>query len=167
MRISTKAKKALIGAAGITALAAGAMAATTGSANATTAGPWYGCHGHSCIGKNAVNQHCTNDAATAYAISEFDGVTGARVTLRLRYSPGCDSAWATVTDTKKPDGAVFWIYDRGTHAVEVATNERATFTKQFQRSAMVGIAGTKAQACIQVRRAHGGTDRACTPFFGR
>jgi Protein of unknown function (DUF2690) len=166
MRISTKARKVLIGAAGITALAAGTMAATTGAANAAAAGPWYGCHGYGCIGKNAVVEHCTSDAATAYAISGYDGVTKARVTLRLRYSLGCDSAWATVTDTKAPDGAVFYIYDRGTHAVEVASTEHATFNAQFQRSAMVGIAGTKAKACIEVRRAHGGTAAICTPFFG-
>jgi hypothetical protein len=72
----------------------------------------------------------------------------------------------TVTDTKAPDRALFWIYDRGTHALETATNERAFFTAQFQRTPMVGIAGTRAQARIQVRRAHGGTDRICTPFFG-
>jgi uncharacterized protein DUF2690 len=163
MRISTKARKALISAAGITALAAGAMAATTGSANA---GPWYGCHGYGCIGKNAVAEHCTSDAATAYAISGYDGVTRARITLRLRYSVGCESAWATVTDTGSPDRALFWIYDRGTHAVETATNERSFFTAQFQRTSMVGIAGTRAQACIQVRRAHGGSNLICTPFFG-
>jgi Protein of unknown function (DUF2690) len=163
MRMSTKTRKALIGAASITALAAGTMAATTGAANAE---PWYGCHGYGCIGKNAVTEHCTTDAATAYAISAYDGITRARVTLRLRYSNGCDSAWATVTDNGRPDGAVFWIYDRGTHAIEVRSTERATFTEQFRRTAMVGIAQTKAQACIQVRRAHGGTDRLCTPFFG-
>jgi hypothetical protein len=163
MRISTKVKKALISTAGITALAAGTMAATTGSANAA---PRYGCHGFGCIGKSAVAEHCTSDAATAYSISGFDGVTGARITLRLRYSVGCDSAWATVTDTKAPDRALFWVYDRGTHAVETATNERALFTAQFQRTAMVGIAGTKAQACIEVRRTHGGSNRICTPFFG-
>src|ERR1700678_3147697 len=164
MRISTKARKALIGAAGIAALAGGTMAATTGSANAAES-PWYGCHGYGCIGKNAVTEHCTSDAATAYAISGYDGVTKARITLRLRYSPGCESAWATVTDTGRPDGAVFWIYDRGTHAIEVSSNERAVFNAQFARSQMVGIAQTKAQACIQVRRAHGGSDRICTPFF--
>jgi Protein of unknown function (DUF2690) len=163
MGISAKARKALIGAAGITALAAGTMAASTGAANAA---PWYGCHGYGCIGKSAVTQHCDLDAATAYSVSAYDAVTGARITLRLRYSVGCESAWATVTDNKKPDGAVFWIYDRGTHAVEVATNEHATFTAQFQRTLMVGIAETKAQACIDVRHAHGGTGRYCTPFFG-
>jgi uncharacterized protein DUF2690 len=163
MRISGKARKALVGAAGITALAAGSMAMSTGAANAA---PAYGCHGYGCIGRNAVVQGCTRDATTAYSISAYDAVTGARITLRLRYSIGCESAWATVTDNKTPDGAVFWIYDRGTHAVEVATNERATFTAQFQRSLMVGIAKTKAQACIDVRRAHGGTSRYCTPFFG-
>jgi hypothetical protein len=163
MRIPTKARNALIGAASITALAAGTLAATTGTANAA---PWYGCHGGGCIGKSAPAQHCTSDAATAYAISAYDAVTGARITLRLRYSVGCESAWATVTDNKSPDGAVFWVYDRGTHAVEVATNERTLFTKQFQRSAMVGIAKTKAQACIDVRNRHGGRTPYCTPFFG-
>jgi len=164
MRISTKAKKALIGAAGVTALAASTMAVSTGSANA--ASPWYGCHGYGCIGKNAVAEHCTSDAVTAYSITGYDGVSGARVTLRLRYSAGCDSAWATVTDNKGPDHALFWIYDRGTHAQETKSNERATFDAQFARTSMVGVAGTKAQACIEVRRAHGGSNHICTPFFG-
>jgi hypothetical protein len=163
MRLSAKAGKALIGAASITALAAGTMAATTGAANAS---PRYGCFGYGCIGRSAVTTGCDTDALTAYSISAYDAVTGARITLRLRYSPGCRSAWATVTDNKKPDGAVFWIYDRGTHAVEVATNERATFTAQFQRSLMVGIDKTKAQACIDIRHKHGGTGTFCTPFFG-
>jgi Protein of unknown function (DUF2690) len=166
MRISTNARKALIGAAGIAALAAGTVAATTGTANAAAAGPWYGCHGYNCIGKNAVAEHCTTDAATAYSISAYDAVTGARITLRLRYSAGCESAWATVTDNKKPDDALFWIYDRGTHAVETATNEHSWFTSQFQRSAMVGIAKTKAQACIEARGLHGHKSAVCTPFFG-
>ena len=163
MRLSAKAGKALIGAASITALAAGTMAATTGAANAS---PRYGCFGYGCIGKSAVVQGCDTDALTAYSVSAYDAVTGARITLRLRYSPGCESAWATVTDNKRPDGAVFWIYDRGTHAVEVATNEHAKFTAQFQRSLMVGIDKTKAQACIDVRHKHGGTGTYCTPFFG-
>ena len=165
MRIPTKARNALIGAASVTALAAGTIAATTGTANAV-AGPWYGCHGYGCIGKNAVTQHCTSDAATAYSISAYDAVTGARITLRLRYSTGCDSAWATVTDNKKPDGALFWIYDRGTHALEVKSNEHTWFTSQFARSAMVGIAGTKAQACIEARGLHNRKSAVCTPFFG-
>jgi hypothetical protein len=163
MRLSTKARNALIGAASITALAAGTMAATTGTANAM---PRYGCFGYGCIGKNAVVQNCTSDAATAYSISAYDAVTGARITLRLRYSVGCESAWATVTDNKTPDGAVFWIYDRGTHALEVTSNERAWFTSQFARSAMVGIAKTKAQACIEARGLHGRKSAVCTPFFG-
>jgi hypothetical protein len=101
-----------------------------------------------------------------YAISVYDGLRKTRVTLRLRYSAGCQSEWATVTDTGRPDGAIFWIYDRGTHALEVATTERATFTKQWQTSRMVGVAKTKAQACIEVRTPHGMSRPLCTPFIG-
>jgi hypothetical protein len=98
-----------------------------------------------------------------YAISVYDGWGKTRVTLRLRYSPGCQSEWATVTDTNHPDRATFWIYDRGTHAVEVATTERATFIRQWQTTDMVGVAKTKAQACIELRHAHA---PLCTPFIG-
>jgi hypothetical protein len=80
--------------------------------------------------------------------------------------PGCQSEWATVTDTNRPDGTIFWIYDRGTHAIEVATTERATFTKQWQTTAMVGVAKTKAQACMEVRNQHGMSKPLCTPFIG-
>ena len=83
----------------------------------------------------------------------------------MRYSPGCQSEWATVTDTNRPDGAIFWIYDRGTHALEVATTERATFTRQWQTTKMVGVAKTKAQACIEVRNPHGISAPLCTPFI--
>jgi Protein of unknown function (DUF2690) len=95
-----------------------------------------------------------------------DSRCATRVTLRLRYSPGCQSEWATVTDVGRPDGAVFWIYDRGTHALEVATTERATFTRQWQTTRMVGVARTKARACIAVRTPHGLSAPACTPFIG-
>ena len=109
---------------------------------------------------------CSRDAATVYAISIYDGLSKTRVTLRLRYSPGCQSEWATVTDLGRPDGAVFWIYDRGTHALEVATTERATFTKQWQTTRMVGVARTKARACIAVHTPHGLSAPVCTPFIG-
>jgi hypothetical protein len=149
------------------ALTAGALAATAASASAATAAPAsaaprYGCHGYDCIGKSAQAQGCRRDAATVYAISVYDGVRKTRVTLRLRHSPGCQSEWATVTDTNRPDGATFWIYDRGTHALEVAT----TFTRQWQTTAMVGVAKTKAQACIEVRNPHGMSAPVCTPFIG-
>lgn len=94
------------------------------------------------------------------------GPATTRVALRLRYSPGCQSEWATVTDNGRPDGAIFWIYDRGTHALEVATTERATFTRQWQTTKMVGVAKTKAQACIEVRHPRGMSAPLCTPFIG-
>jgi hypothetical protein len=65
-----------------------------------------------------------------------------------------------------PDGATFWIYDRGTHALEVASTERAWFTRQWQTTRMVGVARTKAQACIEVHDRHGMSAPICTPFFG-
>ena len=137
-----------------------------GPASAATAAPGYGCYGYGCIGKYPQPQGCSRDAATVYAISIYDGLSKTRVTLRLRYSPGCQSEWATVTDLGRPDGAVFWIYDRGTHALEVATTERATFTKQWQTTRMVGVARTKARACIAVRTPHGLSAPVCTPFIG-
>jgi uncharacterized protein DUF2690 len=156
----------LIGAASATALTAGVLAATTGTASAATAGPWHGCYGYGCIGKSAQAEGCSGDASTVYAISAYDGLQRTRVTLRLRYSPRCESAWATVTDTGRPDRALFWVYDRGTHAIETSTAERAYFTTQWQTTTMVGVAQTKAQACIEVRTRHGMSAPVCTPFFG-
>ena len=141
-------------------------ARAAGPASAATAAPGYGCYGYGCIGKYPQPQGCSRDAATVYAISIYDGLSKTRATLRLRYSPGCQSEWATVTDLGRPDGAVFWIYDRGTRALEVATTERATFTKQWQTTRMVGVARTKARACIAVHTPHGLSALVCTPFIG-
>jgi len=140
-----------------------ASAATTTPA---VSAPWYGCYGYGCIGKSLQAENCSSDASTVYAISVYDGLRKTRVTLRLRYSRGCQSAWATVTDTGHPDGATFWIYDRGTHALEVASTERAWFTRQWQTTKMVGVAKTKAQACIEVHGRRGMSAPVCTPFFG-
>ena len=163
MRTSTRARNALIGVVSATALTGGALAVTAAPASAATG---YGCYGYGCIGKYPQAEGCSSDASTVYALSVYDGVHKTRVTLRLRYSPGCQSEWATVTDTSRPDGAIFWIYDRGTHALEVATTERATFTRQSQTTKMVGVAKTKAQACIEVRNPHGMSAPLCTPFIG-
>ena len=163
MRTSAKVRNALIGAMSATALAGGALAVAAAPASAATG---YGCYGYGCIGKYPQPQGCSRDASTAWALSVYDGLRKTRVTLRLRYSRGCQSEWATVTDTSRPDGAVFWIYDRGTHALEVATTERATFTRQWQTTAMAGVAKTKALACIQVRNPHGMSTPLCTPFIG-
>ena len=159
MRTSAKIRNALLGVVSATALTGGAMAVTAAPASAAT---WYGCYGHGCIGKSAQAQGCSRDATTIYAISAYDGRNHTRVTLRLRYSSGCESEWATVTDTNRPDRATFWIYDRGTHAVEVASTERAWFTSQWQETEMVGVASTKAQACIELP----GRGPLCTPFIG-
>ena len=164
MRTSTRVRNALIGLVSATALAGGALAAAAAPASAATG---YGCYGYGCIGKYPQPQGCSRDASTAWALSVYDGLRKTRVTLRLRYSPGCQSEWATVTDTNRPDRAIFWIYDRGTHALEVATTERAAFTRQWQTTAMVGVAKTKAQACIEVRKPHGMSAPLCTPFIGR
>ena len=171
MRIKTKVLNLLMGVVSATALTTGALAVVATSASAATTGPAasaprYGCYGYGCIGKSPQAQNCSKDAATVYANSAYDGLRKTRVTLRLRYSPGCQSAWATVTDTGRPDGATFWIYDRGTHALEVASTERAWFTRQWQRTTMVGVAKTKAQACIEVHARHGMSAPVCTPFFG-
>jgi Protein of unknown function (DUF2690) len=166
MRTSTRIRNALIGVVSAAALTGGALAAAAGPASAATTAPGYGCYGYGCIGKYPQPQGCSRDAATVYAISIYDGLSKTRVTLRLRYSHGCQSEWATVTDLGRPDGAVFWIYDRGTHALEVATTERATFTKQWQTTRMVGVARTKARACIAVRTPHGLSTPVCTPFIG-
>jgi hypothetical protein len=184
MRKSTKIKNALIGVAGATALTGGALAAAAAPASAATASaatasaatasaatasaatPWHGCYGYSCIGKYPGPQGCRSEVSTAYALSIYDGLRKTRVTLRLRYSSDCQSEWATVTDSGRPDGAVFWIYDRGTHALEVASTERATFTRQWETTKMVGVAKTKAQACIEVHDRHGLSKPLCTPFIG-
>jgi hypothetical protein len=171
MRKSTRIRNVLIGVVSATALVTGALAVTATSASAaTTARAWsaprYGCYGYGCIGESPQAENCSSDAFTIYAISVYDGLHYTRVTLRLRYSPGCQSAWATVTDTGRPDGATFWIYDRGTHALEVNSTERAWFYTQWQTTKMVGVAETKAQACIEVPRNHGLTGPLCTPFFG-
>jgi hypothetical protein len=163
MRTSARVRNAFIGGVSAAALAGGALAVAAAPASAATASPWYGCYGHSCIGKYPEPEHCSSDAYTRYAISVWDGPRRTRVTLRLRYSPGCQSEWATVTDNGRPDGATFWIYDRGTHAVEVATTERETFTRQWQTTRMVGVAETKAQACVEL---HGTSRPYCTPFIG-
>jgi opacity protein-like surface antigen len=171
VRISTRIRNVLIGVVSAAALTTGVLAATAASASAATTAPaapaaWHGCYGYGCIGKSAQAEGCSRDAATVYAISVYDGVRKTRVTLRLRYSPRCQSAWATVTDTGRPDGATFWIYDRGTHALEVASTQRAWFTRQWQTTKMVGVARTKAQACIEVHDRHGMSAPICTPFFG-
>jgi hypothetical protein len=166
MRTSARVRNAVIGIASATALTGGALAASAAPASAATAASWYGCHGYGCIGKYPQPERCSSDARTVYAVSVYDGLRKTRVTLRLRYSPGCDSEWATVTDNGRPDGATFWIYDRGTHAVEVATTERAWFTRQWQTTKMVGVARTKAQACAEVRDRHGMSRPICTPFIG-
>ncbi|HTX28095.1 MAG TPA: DUF2690 domain-containing protein [Streptosporangiaceae bacterium] len=173
MRASAKVRNLLIGVVSAAALTAGVLAATAASASAATtapasasAGPWYGCHGYGCIGKSAQVQGCSKDAVTVYAVSAYDAVYRTRVTLRLRYSSGCQSMWATVTDTNNPDRATFWIYDRGTHALEVASTERSIFTRQWQTTLMVGVAATKAQACIEVHTPHGMSAPFCTPFLG-
>ena len=163
MRTSTRARNALVGVVSATALTGGALAVTAAPASAATG---HGCYGYGCIGKYPQAEGCSSDASTVYALSVYDGVRKTRVTLRLRYSSGCQSEWATVTDTNRPDGAIFWIYDRGTHALEVATTERATFTRQWQTTKMVGVAKTKAQACIEVRNPHGMSVPLCTPFIG-
>jgi hypothetical protein len=164
MRTSTRFRNALIGVAGTAALAGGTLAATAASASASTTS--YGCYGYNCIGKDAHAEGCSSDASTIFSISAYDSGIRTRVTLRLRYSPGCQSMWATVTDVGHPDGALFWIYDRGTKAQESATTQRATFRAQWQTTSMVGVAKTKAQACIEVRNSHGLTAPVCTPFFG-
>jgi opacity protein-like surface antigen len=171
MRIPTRIRNVLIGVVGAAALATGVLAVTATSASAATtapaaSAPWYGCYGYGCIGKSAQAEGCSRDASTVYAISVYDGLRNARVTLRLRYSAGCQSAWATVTDIGHPDGAAFWIYDRGTHALEVASTQRAWFTRQWQTTRMVGVAKTKARACIEVRDRRGMSGPICTPFFG-
>jgi len=167
MRASTRIRNALIGVVSAAALTGGALAATAVTATPASASTWYGCHGYGCIGKWAQAQGCSSDATTAWAVSIYDGIRHTRVTLRLRYSAGCQSEWATVTDTSHPDGAVFWIYDRGTHALEVSSTERATFTTQWQETRMVGVAETKAQACIELPTAHHRfTKPLCTPFIG-
>src|SRR6202034_403356 len=163
MRTSTRVRNVLIAVVSAAALTTGALAATAAPASAA---PRYGCHGYDCIGKSAQAHGCRRDAATVYAISVYDGVRKTRVTLRLRHSPGCQSEWATVTDTDRPDGTTFWIYDRGTHALEVATTERATFTRQWQTTAMVGVAKTKAQAYIEARTPHGVRKPLCPAFLG-
>ena len=153
MRTSTRVRNALVAILSATALTGGALAVAAAPASAATgSGSGYGCYGYGCIGKYPQVQGCSSDASTVYAISVYDGLRKTRVTLRLRYSRGCQSAWATVTDTGHPDGATFWVYDRGTHALEVASTERAWFTRQWQTTKMVGVAKTKAQACIE---AHG------------
>jgi len=156
-------RKALIGVVSAVALAGGAMAAGAAPASAAT---WHGCYGHGCIGKSPQREGCSVDATTVYAVAIYDGLRRTHVTLRLRYSRDCQSEWATVTDNGRPDGAIFWVYDRGTHALEVATTERATFVRQWQTTAMVGVAKTKAQACIEVRDRHGMSRPLCTPFIG-
>src|SRR5271156_4730731 len=163
MRTSTRVRNALIGVVSAPALPGGALAATAAPASAAT---WHGCYGYGCLGKYPQAEGCSSDASTVYALSVYDGLRKTRVTLRLRYSPGCQSEWATVTDSGRPDGAIFWIYDRGTHAIEVGTTERATFIRQWQTTAMVGVAKTKARACIEVRNRHGWSAPLCTPYIG-
>jgi Protein of unknown function (DUF2690) len=166
MRTPSRIRNVFLGLVSAAALTTGALAFTATSASAATSAPRFGCYGYGCIGKSPQAENCSSDARTVYAISAYDGLRKTRVTLRLRYSPGCQSAWATVTDVGRPDGATFWIYDRGTHALEVSSTERASFTRQWQTTKMVGVAKTKAQACIEVREHHGMSGPVCTPFFG-
>jgi hypothetical protein len=105
MRTSTRVRNALVAIVSATALTGGALAVAAAPASAATgSGSGYGCHGYGCIGKYPQVQGCSSDASTVYAISVYDGLRKTRVTLRLRYSAGCQSEWATVTDTGRPDG---------------------------------------------------------------
>lgn len=165
MRTSARIRNAILGAVSATALVGATLAVAAAPASAATT-PGYGCYGYGCIGKYPQPQNCSSDATTVWAITVYDGLRKTHVTLRLRYSAGCQSEWATVTDTGRPDGALFWIYDRGTHAFEVATTQREWFSKQWQTTRMVGVAKTKAQACIEVRAPHGWSKPVCTPFIG-
>ena len=167
MRASARIRNAFIGVVSAAALTGGVLAATAVAATPASASTGYGCYGYGCIGKWAQAQGCSRDATTVYALSIYDGLRHQRVTLRLRYSSGCQSEWATVTDNGRPDDAIFWIYDRGTHALEVSSTERARFTTQWQETRMVGVAETKAQACIELPAVHHGFGKPlCTPFIG-
>jgi len=166
MRISTRVRNTLVGTVSAMALTGGALAVAAAPASAATATPGYGCYGYGCIGKYPQPQGCSKDASTVYAVSIYDGLRKTHVTLRLRYSAGCQSEWALVSDTGRPDGATFWIYDRGTRALEEASTERGWFWRQWETTDMVGVAKTKAQACIEVRERHGMSAPVCTPFIG-
>jgi len=84
----------LIGVVSATALTGGALAVAAAPASAAT---WHGCYGYGCIGKYPQAKGCSSDASTVYALSVYDGVRKTRVTLRLRYSPDCQSEWAIRT----------------------------------------------------------------------
>ena len=170
MRKSTRIKNALTGVVGATALTGGASAvaaAPASAATASTATPWHGVlRGIAASASTRARGLQAADVSTVYALSIYDGLRKTRVTLRLRYSLNCQSEWADVKAPAAPTAPSSGCTDRGSHALEVASTERATFTRQWETTKMVGVAKTKAQACIEVHDPHGMKEPLCTPFTG-
>ena len=168
VRISPRVRAALIGTASAAAIGAGTLGAAI-PASASVAAPTYGCYGHSCTGKSAINEGCSRDAITPRGESSHvadyykvgpNQIIKQTVTISLRYSAGCRSAWATITSTRRPDGLKFWVYNRGTHSTE-----SAYFFSPAEQTKMVGDLGTKSHACTFVLNANLKSHKVCTPYF--
>lgn len=107
------------------------------------------CYGASCDGLGPGTEGCNIGAETIFGHSypnlyKTDGVWHEEtITLDFRYSPSCRSVWALISANGAPDGSLFWPYNRGT-----GKRYNSNFTSQFQRSRMVGDAGTKSEVCV-------------------
>ena len=131
MRTSTRVRNALIGVASATALTGGALAVT--AAPASPDGPGV-------ARVLRVWLHRQVPPARGLQQRRLHGLRDLGLRRPPRHASRCGCGqpwlpveWATVTDTNRPDRAVFWIYDRGIHALEVATTERATFPGNGRR----------------------------------
>lgn len=152
-----KIRAVLLGAVGAGALVGGLLAGA-GPASATPA--VKACLGGGCDGRFPVPSGCSIGAITLFQASGFDFASKTTVTVQLRYSPSCRSAWAKIYSNGRPDGDVFWVHNRGT-----GQNQFAAFETQGQNSQMDGDLGTKSQACVNVSTAEPARQIAvCTAF---
>ena len=98
MRKLALALVAIIGAAGL--LAGGAVAASASTSRVAAT-----CSGYGCDGQNPYGTGCFSGSEIIYDLPLVDaaGIPNGRV--RLWYSPGCRTVWASIYDAPAGDGA--------------------------------------------------------------
>ena len=149
MRTSTRARNALVGVVSATALTGGALAVTAAPASAATGHGMLRLWLHRQVPPGRGLQQRRFHGLRAVGLRRHAQDTRhAAVAVQLWLPVGVGNGHRYQPPRRRH---LLRIYDRGTHALEVATTERATFTRQWQTTKMVGVAKTKAQACIEVR----------------
>jgi len=157
MRLTRRARVALLVAASSAMLTAG----TTAIASPASAAA-YGCRGGSCTGYLPSQKGCDQDATTKRSLTLGGYADGRNYTIQLRYSPGCRAAWARIS-AYYPRNREFWVFNNGTKKTEHANGSGGpawTITR------MVGNAGTKAHACMYINNGvYGGYVKECTNWY--